>query len=394
MAVLNIQLLQNTNTTLNSTNATNGDTVNLGLVSNATLTVDGVNVTVTNFTGITAATTTTLNVINGASLTVSAQLAGAGAGSTFNYNIGAGSNLTINQAALSVEVLNTTTVDFANAAGSGHFTYLPSTLLSVPLTSIPTIVNVQNGDQVTITGSTSVTQSGNVVTFHGVGLLGLSTVSYTIPVGATYSYSNATDTLTFLTPCFVRGTMIATPDGEVPVEYLKEGDLVLSLNNGAVSVKWVGNRTVDPKAMDKPRDELPIRIHAGAIAENVPHRDLLVSPDHCMFIEGSLIPAKLLINGTTVTQPIILSAVDYFHIELEEHDVIWAEGAQAETYLDLGNRDVFLEPGVLQFTSPEAKQAKACYPLAYWGPAVDKARALLADREVALGYGKNEAKAS
>ncbi|MGH9917222.1 MAG: Hint domain-containing protein, partial [Pyrinomonadaceae bacterium] len=169
MAILNVQLLQNTNTTIDSTNAANGDTVNLGLVSNATLTVSGVNVTVTNFTGVTGLTTTTLNVVNGANLTVSAQLAGVGAGSTFNYNIGAGSSLTINQAALSVEVLNTTTVDFANAAGSGHFTYLPSTLLSLPLTSIPTIVNVQNGDQVTITGSTSVTQAGNVVTFHGVG---------------------------------------------------------------------------------------------------------------------------------------------------------------------------------------------------------------------------------
>jgi hypothetical protein len=146
--------------------------------------------------------------------------------------------------------------------------------------------------------------------------------------------------------------------------------------------------------MEKPRDELPVRISTGAMAENVPHRDLYVSPDHCMFVDGSLIPAKLLINGTTVTQPIVLTAVDYFHIELEEHDVILAEGAQAETYLDLGNRHVFLEPGVLQFTSPKAKEAKACYPLAYWGPAVDKARALLAEREVALGYTKDEAKAS
>ena len=87
--------------------------------------------------------------------------------------------------------------------------------------------------------------------------------------------------------------------------------------------------------------------------------------------------AKLLINGTTITQPISLSLIDYFHIELEEHDVIWANGAMAETYLDLGNRHVFLEPGVLQFTSPKAYDAKACYPLAYSGPAVDAARAVL-----------------
>lgn len=258
-------------------------------------------------------------------------------------------------------------MDFANAAGTGHFTYSPSTVLALPLSLVPTIVNVQNGDQVTVVGASSVTRVNDTITFNGVGLLGLGSVSYAIPPGATYSYNNTTDTLTFLTPCFLRGTMIATPAGEVPVEYLREGDLVLSLNHGAVAVKWIGSRTLDPKAMDKPRDELPVRFQAGAIAENTPHRDLFVSPDHCMFIDGALVPAKLLINGTTVTQPIILNPIDYFHVELEEHDVIWAEGAQAETYLDLGNRNVFLEPGVLQFTSQNAKAVKACYPFAYWG---------------------------
>jgi hypothetical protein len=393
MPLLNIQLLANQTTVINSGNASSGDTINLGLVSSATLIVDGVDVNITSFAGVTGITNTTFQVINGADLNVDAQLAAIGAGSTFNYNVGAGSSLTINAAALSVDVLQTTTVDFLGSTGTGHFTYIPP-LISLSLSSIPNIINASAGDQVTVNGSGSVTQVGNVVTFHGGPLNLLTLATYTIPAGATYSYNNATDTLTFLTPCFVRGTMIATPDGEVPVEYLKEGDLILSLNKGAVAVKWVGSRRLDPKAMEKPRDELPVRISTGAMAENVPHRDLYVSPDHCMFVDGSLIPAKLLINGTTVTQPIVLTAVDYFHIELEEHDVILAEGAQAETYLDLGNRHVFLEPGVLQFTSPKAKEAKACYPLAYWGPAVDKARALLAEREVALGYTKDEAKAS
>ncbi|MGN8021555.1 Hint domain-containing protein [Phyllobacterium sp. 22229] len=394
MALVNINLIQNSTTTINSGNFNSGDTINLGLVSNATLIVDGVTANITSFAGVSGVTSTTIDVINGANLTVTAQLSSVGAGSTFNYQIGAGSSLTINAAALNVDVLQTTIVDFANANGSGHFTYSPSTLLSLPLSSIPTIVNVQANDTVTVTGATSVTQSGNVVTFHGVGLLGLSTVSYTIPVGATYSTNAQGNTITFITPCFVRGTMIATPDGEVPVEFLKLGDLVLSLNNGAVPVTWLGSRTIDPKTVDKPRDELPVRIRAGAIADNVPQRDLLVSPDHCMFIQGSLVPAKLLINGTTITQEITLAPVDYYHVELEEHDVIWAEGAQTETYLDLGNKSAFLEPGVLQFTSPKAKQAKACYPLAYWGPAVDQARALLAEREIALGYITDKAKAS
>ena len=392
MALVNINLLQNSTMIINSSNFTSGDTINLGLVSNATLVVDGVNANITSFAGVTGVTSTTFQVINGANLTVTAQLASIGAGSTFNYQIGAGSALTINAAALGVDVLQTTTVDFANAAGTGHFTYTPPTV-PLSLSSIPTIVNVQAGDTVTVTGASSITQSGNVVSFH-YGPLGAFTISYTIPAGATYTTNPQNNTITFVTPCFVRGTMIATPDGEVPVEFLKMGDLVLSLNHGAVPVTWLGSRTIDPKTVDRPRDELPVRIRAGAIAKNIPQRDLLVSPDHCMFIQGSLVPAKLLINGTTVTQAITLTPVDYYHVELEEHDVIWAEGAQAESYLDLGNKSAFFEPGVLQFTSPKAKQAKACYPLAYWGPAVDQARALIAEREIALGYTTNEAKAS
>jgi hypothetical protein len=262
------------------------------------------------------------------------------------------------------------------------------------LSSTPSIINASAGDRVTVNNSSSVTQSGNVITFHG-GPLGLLTLAtYTIPAGATYNYVDSTDTLTFVTPCFVRGTLVATPEGQVPVEWLKVGDIVLSLNNGPVPVTWIGNRTIDPKTLDKPRNDLPVRIRAGALAENVPSRDLSVSPDHCMFIGGALVPAKLLINGTTVTQDITLNLIDYYHVELEAHDVIWAEGAQAETYLDLGNKSVFLEPGVLQFTSVKAKEAKACYPLAYWGPAVDSARAIVAEREVALGYNADEAKAS
>ncbi|MGR6800590.1 hypothetical protein, partial [Aeromonas veronii] len=89
------------------------------------LIVDGVTANITSFAGVSGVTSTTIDVINGANLTVTAQLASVGAGSTFNYQIGAGSSLTINAAALNVDVLQTTIVDFANANGSGHFTYSP-----------------------------------------------------------------------------------------------------------------------------------------------------------------------------------------------------------------------------------------------------------------------------
>lgn len=394
MALINLNLISNSTQTIDAgSGAQNGDTLELGLVSNGTLIIDGVDLTLTNLIGGGVLTSTTIILQNGADLVVDTALAGVTAGSTFHYMIGDGTSLEIQAAAISASLLDGTTVDFLNANGNGHFIY-DSGLLNIALSSPPDIVNVDNGDRVTVIGSASVQQSGNTVTFYGpLGIL-QPIASYDIPAGATYTYSNATDTLTFLTPCFVRGTLIATPDGEIAVERLKAGTVISSLNNGAVAVKWVGNRSIDPKTLDKPRNDLPIRILAGAIAEDMPSRDLYVSPDHCMFVNGSLVPAKLLINGTTVSQPITLNPVDYYHIELEQHDVIWANGAMAETYLDLGNRHVFLEPGVLQFTSPKAYDAKACYPLAYSGPAVDAARAIITEREVELGYETDEAKVS
>ncbi|MCO4318298.1 Hint domain-containing protein [Phyllobacterium sp. 21LDTY02-6] len=393
MALIDLDLISNSTQTIDSSNGADGDTLQLSLVSNGTLIINGVDITLENLIGGGVATSTTIILQNGANLLVDTNVAGVTAGSTFHYQIGAGTSLTIEAAAINASLLDGTTVDFINANGQGHFTFDPG-LVNLNLSSPPDIVGVNNGDRVTVIGSANVSQVGNTVTFLG-GLGGIVPIaSYDIPAGATYSYSNATDTLTFLTPCFVRGTLIATPEGPVAVERLKAGDLISSLNHGAVAIKWVGNRTIDPKTLDKPRNDLPIRIKAGAIAENMPERDLAVSPDHCMFIADALVPAKLLVNGTTITQPVTLSPVDYFHIELEEHDVIWANGALAETYLDLGNRAAFLEPGVLQFTSPKARQAKSCYPLAYSGPAVDAARDIIAERETALGYTSDEAKAS
>lgn len=394
MAVINLDLISNSTQTIDAgSGAQDGDTLELGLVSNGTLIIDGVDLTLTNLIGGGVLTSTTIILQNGADLVVDTALAGVTAGSTFHYMIGDGTSLEIQAAAINASILDGTTVDFLNANGNGHFIY-DAGLVNLNISNPPDIVNVDAGDRVTVIDSASVQQVGNTVTFYGpLGIL-QPIASYDIPAGATYTYSDATDTITFLTPCFVRGTLIATPDGEIAVERLKAGMVISSLNNGAVAVKWVGNRSIDPKTLDKPRNDLPVRILAGAIAENMPSRDLRVSPDHCMFVNGSLVPAKLLINGTTVSQPITLNPVDYYHIELEQHDVIWANGAMAETYLDLGNRHVFLEPGVLQFTSPKAYEAKACYPLAYSGPAVDAARAVITEREAELGFETEEAKVS
>lgn len=396
MALIGINLVNNGTTTINSSNAgTSADTIQLNLVASGTVIVDGVNVDISNIAGIGAASNTTIEAINGANVTINASLGNIGAGSTYTYGIGAGSSITVDASLINVGLLNGVTVDFATANGTGLFAYNPGGV-NLNLSTPPNVTNVQSGDRIEVVGSASVQQSGNTVTFYGsLGVLS-PLGSYTIPAGVTYTYDASTDTLTF-TSCFLRGTLIRTPEGDIPVEDLRVGDLVVT-HTGVAEIKWVGRRRIDPKAIDKPRDTLPVRIQTGAFAENVPSRDLYVSPDHCMLLEDSLIPAKFLINGTTVTQEATLVPFEYFHIELEQHSIILAEGAQTETYLDLGGRMSFLEPGVLRFGAFANAATRTwndwCYPPVYAGKVLEQARMTLEGRAEELGYVVRGAQAS
>jgi Hint domain len=134
--------------------------------------------------------------------------------------------------------------------------------------------------------------------------------------------------------CFMTGTMIRTPDGEVPVETLKRGDLVLTSDGRSVPVDWLGIQTVSLMFADKMR-VLPIRIRAGALAENGPSRDLLVSPDHALLVDGALIQAGALVNGTSITRETnVPSTFIYYHVEVDDHSLILAENTPAETFVD------------------------------------------------------------
>ncbi|KGD99373.1 Hint domain-containing protein [Rhizobium sp. YS-1r] len=395
MALINIDLLDQGTTVIDSSNWDSADTLQLSLVSSGTLVVDGVDVNLTSIVGGGLLSNTTIQAINGANVVVDSGLAGVQAGSSFTYSIGANSSIEVQASTLNLGLLNGVTVDFASSGGTGLFTY-DSGLINLNLSTPPNVINVGAGDRIEVVGSNYVGQIGNVVTFYSDPLHLLPVGSYSIPDGVTYNYDGGADTLTF-TSCFLRGTYIRTPEGEVPVEELRVGDLVVTYNGEGVSeIKWVGRRMLDPKALDKPRDTMPIRIKAGAIAENVPERDLLVSPDHCMFFEDSLIPAKFLVNGTTITQDTMLTPFEYFHIELERHNIILAEGALTETYLDLGGRVAFLEPGVLRFGALTATRSwnDWCYPPVYAGGVLEKVRHSLTQRAAELGYIVEEAKAS
>ena len=142
-------------------------------------------------------------------------------------------------------------------------------------------------------------------------------------------------------PCFYPGTMIATPDGEKAVETLQAGDLVLTAEGKSAPVRWMGRATVSTRFAD-PLRVLPIRIKAGALAEGVPSRDLLVSPDHALLVGGVLIQAAALVNGVSVLREANVPVTfTYHHVELADHSLILADSTPAETFVDNVDRMAF-----------------------------------------------------
>lgn len=141
--------------------------------------------------------------------------------------------------------------------------------------------------------------------------------------------------------CFLAGTRITTPGGETPVEDLAIGDLVVTADGRTAPVKWVGVQTVVSVFAD-PLRSFPVRITAGALGEDLPARDLLVSPDHALMLDGLLVQAGALVNDATIVREAAMpERFTYFHIELARHDLVLAEGVPAETFLDTVTRRRF-----------------------------------------------------
>jgi autotransporter-associated beta strand protein len=141
--------------------------------------------------------------------------------------------------------------------------------------------------------------------------------------------------------CFLRGTGIETERGPVAVEALRVGERVRVVGGGVRPIRWIGSRGLDPARHPRPRAVLPVRIARDAFGAGVPHRDLFLSPDHAVYCEDVLIPVQCLVNGTTVRQMPAAGTVVYYHVELDRHDVLLAEGLPVESYLDTGNRAAF-----------------------------------------------------
>jgi Ca2+-binding RTX toxin-like protein len=198
--------------------------------------------------------------------------------------------------------------------------------------------------------------------------------------------------------CFAEGTRIVTPNGEDAVENLRAGDMVLAMRDGQAGfepLRWVGFMDVAvPRNAAMAAKTAPILIKAGAIAPGMPARDLRVSPDHAMAVDGHLIPAKHLVNGSSIIQEVWCKRVRYFHLELEAHGLLLSEGTWSESYVDDGNRHAFNNAAMtglfLDFEAGRSKgqyDDQACLPVLRQGLRLDEIHGRLALRAEELARG-------
>jgi T5SS/PEP-CTERM-associated repeat protein len=257
----------------------------------------------------------------------------------------------------------------------------PASGITMPVTGLAGRDRIEFAG-LTITGA-QVTSPGTVtISTTGANYL-LTDVSFA--PGSQQTFITGRDPVTgndyIQVQCFAAGTRIAGPRGEVAVEALRVGDSVALAQGGVAEVVWIGRRTVDAARHPQPRKVWPVSIAAGAFGAGMPRRDLLLSPDHAVFVEDVLIPVKQLINGSTIVQ-VPVDSVSYYHIELAQHDVVIAEGLPVESYLDTGDRSDFANGGGPVRLHPDfnvlAWEALGCARLVMIGPELDAARARLA----------------
>ncbi|WP_086652482.1 Hint domain-containing protein [Acetobacter malorum] len=335
----------------------------ISALSGATIYVGG---TATITTAVSALSGMTVNVDGGKATMGNNLIAGALSGSTINLTNGG----TFSNGSGLVALLNGSTINFGK--GGGNFiANAGGTLLDLSATTIngfdaakdfisfenlsatPATYSIANsfGSQQSITvydanGQTiaDVNVSGQNFTVGnysatGAGPLTVSSDGTSLSIEAVGSV------------CFLSGTLLSTPTGEVAVEDVQVGDTLLTFENGkpvAQPVVWVGSRQAEVRA-GLPLDEAgwPVRVRQNALADGVPGKDLLITPEHCLYLDGQFVPVRMLVNGETIAYDQTIRAYTYYHVETAQHAVIMADGALTESYLDTGNRRAFRQAGTV-----------------------------------------------
>ena len=197
--------------------------------------------------------------------------------------------------------------------------------------------------------------------------------------------------------CFAAGTRIATASGETAVEHLRPGKMVRTQSGRLAPIRWIGHRRIDCRRHPKPDSVRPIAIAPGAFGPGRPARPLLLSPDHAVFVDDRLVPIRHLVNGATIT-PCSAARVTYYHVELDQHDIMLAAGLPVESYLDTGNRHAFANAPSVTVLHPELGAgtqsrlaraiwaARGCAPLLEEGLALTVLRRRLHTQAIELGH--------
>jgi T5SS/PEP-CTERM-associated repeat protein len=294
-------------------------------------------------------------VLGGGTLTVNGTVRPAGGAGELRIN--AGATLELMDAVLSAAsttftddlaqpgtyTLNNSVIDVTFAEGTGVL------LLDDIAEFGGAITSFTHGDAFVITGGTLTSlgvSNGNTLTVSdsgaGAGADGIDRIIFGSAVSA--AEFNIVNGNTVQVACFAEGTWIATEAGPVAVENLAVGDCVITHDGRAEPIVWIGQRMVNCNQNPKPDTVWPVQVRTGAFGPRLPARDLFLSPDHAVFVSGVLIPVKLLINGTSINQ-VKRSTITYYHVELQWHDVIRAEGLPVESYFDIGDQANFHEVG-------------------------------------------------
>ncbi len=193
--------------------------------------------------------------------------------------------------------------------------------------------------------------------------------------------------------CFAKGTMIATPSGELAIEMLSRGDMVLTADHGAQEIQWIGHAEVD---LNKAPNMRPVIIRAGALGDGLPVQDLTVSPQHRVLVRSKiaqrmfgtdevLVAAKqlLALDGIELAQDI--DRVIYYHFLFDGHQVVWSNGALTES--------LFTGPQALKSVGAAAREEiLSLFPELRDMPAADPIRPIIPGRkarQMAMRHAQN-----
>jgi len=300
-----------------------------------------------------------------------------------------------------VAVGSTLEIGVAGAAGSGAISFFGiGNTLKIDGTVMPTntIDDFVDGETVDL-ASIGFSNTGQVNLIGGNELqITENGTSYDLQLDPSQSFAGdffhlASDgnSGTFVTedttPCYCRGTLIRTAGGDRAVETLGIGDLIVTAGGEALPIKWIGRRSYRDWLAVGNADVQPILFKAGSIADHVPARDLYVSPEHAMFLDGVLVPARHLVNGVSILKMSGIEEVDYFHLEFDRHVVIFAEGAAAESFVDDESRMLFHNADEYRRLYPNEQRpacAEFCAPRVENGPRLYALQRTLATRAAHL----------